>query len=223
MSWRILLAGLLLGIAASVWGGLQLGNWLIEHGPLKTEVLDAYQDLYTTPTLDADGKPYVPTPPQPLADGRLAVPEPPSGYQWEIDATDLLAERPPVALGTSSGGSGGGSIARTHTSSSGLQGLAQFGSDPNANNQIVTSTANENVLQPIDMGMTPPPPSQEVQVSNLPVNSNPNWQVDFQRESQACQSLSFTQKPSCMWDARNKYCGPNNAWGRVPGCPAKTF
>lgn len=222
MSWRILLATLLLGIAASVWGGLQLGNWLIENGPLKSDVFDAYQDLYSVPTLDADGKPYVPAPPQPLVDGRLAVPETPEPEQWEIDtATDLLTERPPIALATAAGGFGGGSVTRNHVSPSGLQGLAQVGNLQQ--NQLITSTPNENVIQPIDIGTPPPPPSQEVQVSNLPVASNPNWQIDFQREFKACEALGFTKSPSCKWDARNKYCGPNNAWGRVPNCPAKSF
>lgn len=221
MSWRILLAALLLGIAASVWGGLQLGNWLIEHGPLKSNVFEAYEDLYTVPTLDADGKPYVPAPPQPLVDGRLAVPEAPEAAQWEIDAdTNLLNERPPIALATATGGIGSGSIARTHVSPSGLQGLAQIGGTPN---HLTQNIPNENVIQPIDLGATPPPPSQEVQIAALPVSSNPNWQIDFQRELNACDALSFTKTPSCKWDARNKYCGPHNSWGKVPGCPAKAF
>lgn len=215
MSWRILIATLLLGIAVSVMGGLKLGNWLIEHGPLKTETLDAYQDLYAMPTLDADGKAYVPTPPQPLVDGRLAIPESPERINWEIDQeSDLLAERRPIALATSVGSSSG-QLSRTHVSPSGLQGLAQIGSRSN--------NLDENVIQPVDMGSAPPPPSQEVQVSNRSVNSNPNWQMNFQRELSSCDSLSFTKKPSCKWDVRNKYCGPNNAWGRVPGCPAKAF
>lgn len=220
MSWRILITALLLTIAAAAWGGLQLGYWLIEHGPLKkTEVVDAYQDLYTMPTLGADGKPYVPAPPQPLVDGRLAVPQAPEGADWQIEPANLLAERRPIALATAAGGSSSGSVARNHVSSSGLRGIAQIG---NLNEQT-TSSPNENVLQPIDLGSTPAPPSQVVEVSGLPVNSNPNWQIDFQRELKACDALSFTRTPSCKWDARNKYCGPNNAWGKVPGCPAKAF
>lgn len=219
MSWRILIVALILGMAASVFGGIQLGNWLVEHGPPKQEALDAYQDLYSIPTLDADGKPYVSAPPQPLVDGSLAVPDAPERSEWEVTTVNLLTERPPIALGTASGGSGS-QVERRHTSSSGLQGITQIGTQ---NNHIVTTTPNENILQPIDLGSTPPPPSQEVQVSGLPINANPNWQIDFQRELKACESLSFTKTPSCKWDARNKYCGPNNAWGRVPGCPAKNF
>ena len=221
MSWRIIIITLLLSAAAAAWGGLQLGNWLIEHGPLKAEVVDAYQDLYATPTLGADGKPYTPSPPQPLVSGRLAVPQEPEHEDWHIEPANLLAERPPIALGTASGGSNAGDIRRNHVSRSGLQGLAQIGGS--GGQAIITTEGNENVLQPIDLGSTPPPPSQEVEVSNLPVTSNPNWQVAFQRELQACDGLGFTKVPSCKWDARNKYCGPNNAWGRVPGCPAKNF
>lgn len=221
MSWRILIATLLLGIAASVWGGFQLGNWLIEHGPLKSDVFDAYKDLYTVPTLDADGKPYVPSPPQPLVDGRLAVPDAPTSTDWEVDQdTNLLAERPPIALATASGGYGSGNLTRQHVSPSGLQGLAQIGG---SSDRFITSQANEQVIQPIEIGIPPPPPSQEVQVSGLPVTTNPNWQIDFQRELRSCEGKGAFARPSCAWDARNKYCAPHNAWGRVPGCPAKAF
>lgn len=221
MSWRILLASLLLGIAASVWGGLQLGNWLIEHGPLKSDVFDAYKDLYTVPTLGANGKPYVPPPPQPLADGRLAVPEDIEGLAWEIDPdTNLLAERPPIALATATAGFTAGSTAhRTTISPSGLQGLAHITRESLQTGQAVP--ANTDVIQPIDIAQPPPPPSQEVQVNNLP--QDPNWQINFQRELAACDSKGFFQAPSCKWDARNKYCGPNNAWGKVPNCPAREF
>lgn len=223
MSWRIIIVTLLLAIAASIWGGLQLGNWLIANGPLKSDVLDAYKDLYTVPTLDADGNPYVPAPPQPLVDGRLAVPDTPEPAEWEINHNiDLLAERPPIALATASGASTGtNDFARQHVSPSGLQGLAQIGTlTPHT---MRTSEPNNDVIQPIDIGTPPPPPSQEVQAPSLPITANPNWQVDFQRELQACDRLGFTKVPSCKWDARNKYCGPHNAWGRVPGCPAKAF
>lgn len=222
MSWRILFATLLLGIAASVWGGFQLGNWLIEHGPLKSDVFDAYKDLYTVPTLDADGKPYVPSPPQPLVSGRLAVPEDIEALNWEIDQdTNLLAERPPIALATANQGFTTGNINRRAVSPSGLQGIAQINNS--GSQRGLSNNPNTNVLQPIDMDAPPPPPSQEVQVNNLPVQKNPNWQADFQRELAMCDSKSFLQTPSCKWDARNKYCGPNNAWGKVPNCPSKAF
>ena len=202
MSWRILFATLLLGIAASVWGGFQLGNWLIEHGPLKSDVFDAYKDLYTVPTLDADGKPYVPSPPQPLVSGRLAVPEDIEALNWEIDQdTNLLAERPPIALATANQGFTTGNINRRAVSPSGLQGIAQINNS--GSQRGLSNNPNTNVLQPIGMGVPP--------------------HADFQRELAMCDSKSFLQTPSCKWDARNKYCGPNNAWGKVPNCPSKAF
>lgn len=216
MSWRILIATLLLGIAASVWGGLQLGNWLIENGPLKSDAFDAYTDLYTVPTLGADGKPYVPAPPQPLVDGSLAVPNTPERIEWEIDnSTNLLAERPPIALATNAAASSF-AVTRDHLSPGGLRGITQVGN-------LQAGRSGDEILQPIEMGLQPPPPSQEVRVSNLPVASNPNWQVDFQSELKACEKLGFTRVPSCKWAARNKYCEPGNSWGKVPNCPAKAF
>lgn len=220
MSWRVLIATLLLGITASVWAGFQLGNWLIENGPLKSNVFDAYTDLYTVPTFDADGKPFVPSPPQPLVDGSLAVPNELERINWEIDdSTNLLQERPPIALATSSSASGS-SINRQHISPSGLKGIAQVG---NLSSGGSIHMPNDQVIQPIEIGALPPPPSQEVKVNNLAVNANPNWQANFQRELKACEQLGFTRVPSCKWDARNKYCEPNKAWGKVPNCPPKSF
>lgn len=221
MSWRILIATLLLGITASVWAGFQLGNWLIENGPLKSDVFDAYTDLYTVPTLGADGKPFVPPPPQPLVDGSLAVPGDLTRIEWEIDrSTSLLQERPPIALATSSASNvSADAISRNHVSPSGLKGIAQIG----ALNQKSKQDLNNQVIQPIEMGNLPPPPSQEVRVNNRPVNANPGWQAEFQRALSACDGLGFTRVPSCKWAARNKYCEPNNAWGRVANCPAKSF
>lgn len=223
MSWRIFFVAFLLGIATSIWGGIQLGNWLIESGPLKSDVFAAYQDLYTVPTLDADGKPYIPAPPQPLVDGRLAVPESPEPMAWEIDQNiNLLTERPPIALATATGGIGAANISREYISPSGLQGLAQISRLQNQN-QGAAFQPNQDVIQPIEIGAVPPPPSQEVQIAPLPIAANPNWQIDFHRELKACENKGTFARPSCAWDARNKYCSPNNAWGRIPGCPAKAF
>lgn len=226
MSWRILFAALLLGITASVWGGWQLGNWLIEHGPLKSDVFDVFLDLDSPLTLDADGKPYVPMPPQPLANGKLAVPEPLDSMNWEIDpTTNLLAERPPIALATTTAGiRTSDNPARTVTSSSGLQGLAQIGGSHHSNDlHSYEPGTDADRIQSIDLGEAPPPPSQEVE-GNVALNrGGSNWQELLQREIAACESVGVFRRSSCKWDARNKYCEANNAWGQVPNCPPKKF
>src|SRR3546814_7074076 len=68
-----------------------------------------------------------------------------------------------------------------------------------------------------DLVPPPPPPPRQ---SPTP---DGNWQAEFQRALKICSQKGFFDRPSCSWDARNQYCEPNNAWGKVPDCPAKTF
>lgn len=207
MSWRIIIAILLLATGVSVWGGLELGNWLIAHGPQKSLVVLA-PDADQLPTLDADGKPFTAQPPQPLADGRLGVPPAPEPLPWEIDTRSLEEEDPPIALATTSISLEEAiNIAMAEQSAS-LAGIAQ----------VDLGNSSDNNL-PLDI-QVPPAPSQEVQ-NVFP--GGDNWQAQLQHELRACGSKGFFERPSCSWEVRNKYCGANNAWGRVEGCPAKAF
>ena len=56
-----------------------------------------------------------------------------------------------------------------------------------------------------------------------PVPASAEAHPAFQAALQACSALGFFDRPSCAWAARNKYCEPNNGWGRVRDCPAKSF
>ncbi|KGP03663.1 hypothetical protein OSH04_16015 [Alcaligenes sp. A-TC2] len=207
MPWRFIIAVLLLAAGASVWGGLELGNWLIAHGPEKSMAVST-PDPSDLPTLDADGKPFTAQPPQPLPNGRLGVPQAPTPIAWEIDTSTLTEEKPPIALATTSISLEQAiQIAMTEQNRE-LQGIARVnlgGSEP---------------IQPVDVGTPPPPPPQDIQVAG---NNNGAWQAQLQQELNACSQKGFFDRPSCSWDARNKYCGPNNAWGKVAGCPSKSF
>ena len=70
MSWRLIFAFLLLAAGASAWGGLQLGDWLIAHGPAQIQTPAPHPELDQATVLDANGKPYVASAPQVLPDGR---------------------------------------------------------------------------------------------------------------------------------------------------------
>ncbi len=207
MPWRFIIAVLLLAAGASVWGGLELGNWLIAHGPEKSMAVST-PDTSDLPTLDADGKPFTAQPPQPLPNGRLGVPQAPTPIAWEINTSTLTEEKPPIALATTSISLEQAiQIAMTEQNRE-LQGIARVnlgGSEP---------------IQPVDVGTPPPPPPQDIQVAG---NNNGAWQAQLQQELNACSQKGFFDRPSCSWDARNKYCGPNNAWGKVAGCPSKSF
>ncbi|HLV28712.1 MAG TPA: hypothetical protein VKY60_06280, partial [Burkholderiaceae bacterium] len=64
MSWRLIFAILVVAAGLSVWGGLQLGNWLVAHGPVAPAVNEKVE-VSQVPVLDADGRPYLAQPPQP--------------------------------------------------------------------------------------------------------------------------------------------------------------
>lgn len=206
MSWRSLIIFFLLLFGASAWGGYVLGNWLIEHGPTKAPSVAMYEDISTMPTLGADGKPFKAQPPQPLVDGRLGIPETPEPTPWQLEqAYNLFQESPPIALATTPISMSEAIRITSRDDHGGLQGIASLGT-----------------LQPIEAGEAPPPPSQDiVETGTLP--NQGNWQAQLQAELNACQNVGFFKRPSCAWEARNKYCGPHNAWGQVPNCPTKDF
>jgi hypothetical protein len=209
MPWRLIFVFLLLAAGASAWGGLQLGDWLIAHGPAQIQHNEPVHPELSdkTPVLDANGKPFVATAPQPLADGRQGVPQLPPPTDWHVQVDSLLTENRPIALATTTI-SMDEAIAlaqqQTDSAGSGLQGIANVGN------------LGSQAIQPVDVTTPPPPPPQAPMVQ-----SDPNWQQAFQKELKACENVGFFSRPSCAWAARNKYCEPHHAWGKVADCPAK--
>lgn len=216
MSWRFILAILVVAAGASAWGGLRLGDWLVAHGPATPAIIDP-PELSAVPVLDANGLPYVAQPPQPLVNGQQGVPEPPKQIAWEIPeksldetkststidlATTTITMDEAVQIAASGGGQAFHGIADVGDLGLGAGGFT--GDQP---------------LQPVEVAPPPPPPP----VSGEPAVGNQAWQASLRQDLQACSAQSFFDRPSCAWAARNKYCEPNNAWGRVRDCPAKSF
>ncbi|MFT0532203.1 hypothetical protein ACMHYJ_05115 [Castellaniella hirudinis] len=205
MSWRLIIAVLLLAAGASAWGGLRLGDWLIIHSPSQVQQMpETTSTLGDTPVLDANGRPFVASAPQPLSNGRLGVPSQPPPVDWQLQTHPLMEENRPIALATTTitMDEAIALAAQGQTDDNGLQGIANI--DTLLNNQVV---------QPVDVPPPPPPPGD--------VPTDANWQAAFQAELKACEALGFFSRPSCAWAARNKYCEPNHAWGKAPDCPAK--
>lgn len=213
MSWRSIFVVLVLAAGASVWGGLRMGEWLVAHGPVATAT-SHHAPLVTVPVLDADGKPYTAQPPQPLVDGRMAVPEAPPQIAWHIPDSSLDETKSnqviPVAT-TSITMVEAEQIAAGITPGS-FTGIADVGELMGGLN------SGGRPLQPIEAPDSPAP-----QVVSRPVGNTGAWQAQLRQDLQACDAESFFDRPSCAWAARNKYCTPNNAWGRVADCPAKNF
>ncbi len=93
MSWRLIIAILLLAAGASAWGGLRLGDWLIIHSPTQIQSNEPPEEPSKTPVLDANGKPFVASAPQPLPDGRQGVPSLPPPVDWQVQAAPLCQQR----------------------------------------------------------------------------------------------------------------------------------
>src|SRR5690606_20747542 len=220
MSWRVLFAILLIAAGASAWGGLRLGDWLIVHTP-EGPVIPEYPELDGEQVLGADGRPFLAQAPQPLVNGRQAVPEAPQPQEWQIEAGEIenILNNPLISVATNhitmdqalqlAGGSAGNAASLDGLAD--LSGIGIFGGN-NANGQ--------QPLQPIESGPMPPPPDLGI-TPNTSQAGGSNWQAALASELEACKSEGFFSRPSCAWNSRNKYCGPNNAWGQVSNCPAK--
>ena len=103
MSWRILVMTLLVALGVSAWGGVQLGDWLVQHAPQAAPAPGADDDGAQA-VLDANGKPYLAQPPQPRVDGTLGVPDKPTAANWNIQTVSLfdVVKDPSVTLSRSS-------------------------------------------------------------------------------------------------------------------------
>jgi len=216
MSWRLIFVILLVAAGASAWGGLQLGNWLVAHGPT-VAVTPERPELSTVPVLDANGRPYVAQPPQPLVDGRMAIPEAPPQIAWEIPDHSLDETKSNQVI----------AVATTPITMVEAQQIATGG------NQTLTGIADVGDLissggsgkrpagqpvQPIEPAPEPMPVAKPAPAGNIGA-----WQASLRQDLQACSVESFFDRPSCQWAARNKYCTPNNAWGKVEDCPARSY
>jgi hypothetical protein len=213
MSWRFIIAVLLIAAGVSTWGGLQFGNWLIAHGPEKAEYHNE-PPLAKLPVLDANGRPYSAQPPQPLVDGHLGYQQSIPPVDWQIKSDESANATPNlnIAMATTTITmdqakliAGGGS-----TQGANLAGIADVSS------LVGGKPSAQAPIQPVDV--PPPPPAPE---QTPDPNTSRNWQGQFHRALEICSQKGFFERPSCAWDARNQYCEPNHAWGKVRDCPAK--
>ncbi|MCC2596269.1 hypothetical protein LKR43_07940 [Pusillimonas sp. MFBS29] len=218
MSWRILIAILVVLAGASAWGGLRLGDWLVAHGPVAPPVVE-HPELSDTPVLDANGLPFMAQPPQPLMNGQLGVPEAPDQLAWQISETaaDDILSNPAISVATSKISMEEAiQIAEYGEQSSGLQGIADI--TGLGLGSINSNNPGNAPLQPIEVAPAAPAPNTASASSG-----NNGWQAALHQALRACDAEGFFSRPSCAWAARNRYCEPNNAWGRVSGCPSKSF
>ena len=223
MSWRFLFLFLVLAAAGAVFGGIELGDWLIEHAPESiAQATSANAKNDRDVVLDANGKPFTAQPPQPRIDGTLGVPREMAAVEWTITAvtatqiepeenasqvgTDVQQELPAAGLGLSSAAN---DIATVDVS--GARAAPPIPAPVNA----LPASGKPPAPAPVAPRDRAPPPAA---ASNLP-----GWQQTLRREIEICNNLGFFQRPSCVQNARNKICTPNDGWGKVSECPPRTF
>jgi len=223
MSWRFLFAVLVVAAGASAWGGIRLGDWMVGHAPQASANATVNQgnDLSDKPVLDADGRPYVAQPPQPRVDGTLGVPEKPPVQDW--------SSRPPSLFDSNTAGV---QISRDNVTVDQAQAAADANNAGLPANASDIATLNLDEAQPPSNG--PLPPLAKGAIGNQPQVAQGGfsqpaptqaasgaWRDSLHREIEQCSNLGFFQRPTCVWNARNKYCTPNHGWGTIDDCPAR--
>jgi len=199
MSWRALIFFLLLALVASWQGGRQLGLWLVEQAP-ESIASSSNATPARGQVLDADGKPLAPQPPQPRIDGTLGVPREMAPVEWTIQAVIASQE---------------------DANSYKKEGDEDEGDESQEDNDERRDRARDpgSVLT-VDVSAPALGSSTSRPVTTpAPIN---NWRDDLKKELAKCSRVGFFRRPGCIDAAQTKYCGPNNAWGRVADCPDRS-
>ncbi len=181
-----------------------LGEWLVESAPSVVSRSTTAGAKDPEPVLDADGKPFAPQPPQPLVDGTLGVPRAMAETEWKISETSVVDVQD-------------GAFRQLDTVSGLPAGPADIGTVDISNATAPPPPAGASAIP------SPPPgkPAAKPPQPSRPPSSD--WLQSLRKEMSQCESLGFFQRPSCIQNARNRFCTPNNAWGKIPECPARSF
>ena len=197
MSWRLLLFTLLVFAGLSTVGGLYAGDWLIKHAPVQANLPDI-TEADPPPPVDAQGRPLVRRPQQPLMNGNQGFPERETTIDWAVKAENLSAAK---------------TASSTARLPSDMNTTGTGAAKPITNNVTRGSTAPSGNMRPIGQGGATTP--------SRGGSAGGSWETAFNRELAACRQMGFFERANCVANTRERYCGPNKAWGQVRDCPAR--
>lgn len=203
MSWRALILFLVLAIIASWQGGRHLGLWLVDQAPESIASASSSAEDRNQ-VLDADGKPLAPQPPQPRIDGTLGVPKEMEPVEWTI--TPVIASRADANSYSKDG---------EENEEGDEENAERRDSERHDNSQEADAVRTIDV-RGSDSG------SPTARPASPPANLVVTWQESLKKELAQCNSVGFFKRPGCIQSAQSKYCGPNNAWGKIPACPDRS-
>ena len=233
MSWRVLIIFLVLAAVASWQGGLQLGEWLIARAPESIASASSSRSNSSELVLDANGKPFAAQPPQPRIDGTLGVPRESAPLEWTVSA--VMAEQSDADHDAMTIDSEGNYERRDHELAAG--GAELLSSNHDIATLDVASMAKESSTSETQQGTGARAGSSTGNASGrinasasgtqpravTPAAKTLTWQQALRKDIEQCNNVGFFQRPSCIQNARNKLCAPNNAWGQTADCPARGF
>ncbi len=225
MSWRVLIIFLLLAAVASWQGGLQLGEWLVARAPDSIASASSPRSS-TEQTLDSNGKPFTAQPPQPRIDGTLGVPRESAPVEWTI--ATVIAEQFDADPNAMKIDAEGNYERQDHELAAGGADLL-MGNHDIATLDVANPTQEPPTYSSAQAGVTRAAgvsqDNKSVMVSSAvsPAAAAYAWQQALKKDIEQCNSVGFFQRPSCVQNARNKFCSPNNAWGKTADCPARSF
>ncbi len=228
MSWRTLLVFLVLAAVASWQGGIQLGEWLVSRAPESIASVAGTKDTKEQ-VLDANGKPFTPQPPQPRVDGTLGIPRTSKPVEWTI--TPIPASITDVGNTAMVVDSEGNYERRDSELAAGGSELAHSQSDVATLDIAAGPAKTQTAASPSASARSAPVApnfvfegirtSENTDPTKAPVVTVYSWTQNLKKEIEQCANLGFFQRPTCIQNARNKFCAPNNGWGKTADCPAR--
>lgn len=224
MSWRVLIIILVLAGIGSWWGGVELGEWLVKKAPDAISSANGAKTGSAEATLDANGQPYVAQPPQPRIDGTLGIPKEFAAPEWTIlpitvdgvvrDSDDMIRIDVPKAEADM----------EHHEAAVGGSDLPQGPVDvvtidvPKLPEYRTPTAPAPTVVAPPSKS-NPPPARSEPKKPAVTTDNKAGWQQALKTDIGRCGQFGFFDRPRCIEQVQRKYCGPNNAWGKIPDCP----
>jgi len=224
MSWRVLIAFLVLVMAGAAMAGVALGNWLVGEAPGLSSGPTTNTTIAPALVLDAAGRPLAGVPPQPLVDGTLGQPSLSPVMDWQVDGVSLFESvlDPMVVLAK-----GDETFNVSDMLSRAGTGLAQGINDVAMVDVTEGRPEGENADQIADLiadrssSQTSTQTSSQTPMPATPSPTAADWPEQLSKAIKACENVGFFSRPNCIERARNKFCEPNKAWGRDNLCPPR--